>query len=818
MRAGVLRRITAIGIICLFILSTLIISLSSSTGLDDGVDNFGSRQGEENLKEIRVFFHRNNEMDTLPNSSAVPFYSFLNDGDEIDFALTPGLFESLYVKGRDVGSGKLGFRIILPINNPATNNDAEITIKILDGTSLIAKKEAITISGGSSEQLHEIPFIQAGRTDYTFINKVIHVNINASITTGFAPVRLTYENGFNEGYLLMECNPVSKITVAAYNRDGTIADEFYPNMPKATQRSIWFRGSITYKFGSYSIQNVVISMSGVFDENGTSYIGSKGSDTGYFDLNYTYSKGLTAKDYPFTADAEDHSRNHYLKSNQLTMAKYGAYLECLEPNGEGLPNDIVDFEIDVYNVGGDSDIIELMAVPDIAGWVADYQGSAKTGTLLAGDIETKYLDITVSATAAKNEKCIVEVWGEPSNNKKFYLRPTINVVAKAIADFEFSPLGDLSKNVSSSGGSVEYEFTLENLGQDKDSYSITADNPGESSGWSVKLSSTHSSTVTVSDSEITLELDKYDNANIKFTVTASADPEDRKVSLKVKATGNNASRTISRTTTTTIEGKAGIVRITAAQQTQEADPGNSIDMNDTMDVAFSLQAINEDQVEMFTVNMELIGIPSEWEYTISPEDFDLDPETTRTVTINIEVPESTNANPLTGYSLTARANYGSKLASINLVVTIPEVHEVELQADETEMEVEAGSEASFEVVIINKGNIEDANVDVIINELDGWNVEISRNSITLGEFNSQVKITVSITPTTSVAEEELGIFDVKLEVDGEEISSNPLSLKVTVKKDVGKALMDFLYEFGFIAIFVVVIIFGLTFFIRKRLK
>ena len=73
-----------------------------------------------------------------------------------------------------------------------------------------------------------------------------------------------------------------------------------------------------------------------------------------------------------------------------------------------------------------------------------------------------------------------------------------------------------------------------------------------------------------------------------------------------------------------------------------------------------------------------------------------------------------------------------------------------------------------------------------------------------------------MTPSTSVADDDRGILDVQVRVNGEVIS-NTLPLKTSVRKDVGTELADFFYDYWFIIVFVV-IIFILTFVIRSRLK
>jgi uncharacterized membrane protein len=731
----------------------------------------------------------------------------------------------LYVLGRDVGGNQYGFKIDLDIANAIINGNAEITFKIYDGTTLVATNtNPIIISGGGSEDLHEIPFVQSGKEDHIFKkNSEIRVNINASITSGSLPITITYDNGFNEGYLELECNPISSKSVSARHSDGTLG-EFYPNLPNDEQRLIQFKGSVTDKFGAYDIQDVELTLQqgsqNIFTSQQANYTFTKGSATGTFAMDYTYPAGLSPGEYTITADIQDNSNNHHLTSSTFSMARYGVYLEIEDPNGKGIPNEIVPFNIDVYNVGGESDIIDLGATPDLAGWVASFQGGSKTGSLAPSESQTKVLEVTVSKTAAKNEECIVTVTGEASNNKKETL--LISVVASSLADFEFNPPAQLEKTLPEDGGSVEYAFRLINIGQDEDSYTVTGAQPS-GSGWSARLSTSHPDAVKISDFEYTIDLDSSREAGFSFTVTAQSKPSVVKMELDVEATAENASSSIKHKTITIVTTEPGTITLTAVNNmdSKEANPGESIGENDTMNVGFSIEVENKDQLETFSVILDVSNLRSDWEHSFSATSFDLDAGRSRRITLALTLPETTLANPDSGYQVNVKATYGTASENLGdktlpLTITVPEVLDIQLLADENEKTVEAGKKVIYEVSVINKGNVEDVDVDITVSDLVDWDVSISQPTVTLGAYNTEIKITISITPSTSVDDEDRGILDVQAKLDGRVIS-NTLPLKTSVKKNVGSELADFFKEYWFIPV-LVVIIFILTFIIRSRLK
>jgi uncharacterized membrane protein len=764
------------------------------------------------MEDVPVYFHRDNTMDTLFNDTVIPAGNLLNDGDDIEFVLNPALKGDLRVKAVNFAS-KNGLEVWLDTNNNIPFSSTSIvTVNIFDDSAVIAT-ESFSILNGESMSIFRVPFIESANQYYTF-SKGSEISVNLSVAD--APVRITYEDSSTNGFLLLHCNPVSKITVAAHHSDGSLG-EFYPNMPYDQQRFIQFRGTVTDAFGPYNAHNVTLELKGVFGPQEAIYTFAPDDNVGQFTYDYTYPSGLQDDDYEMVATVTLNNQKSYLKSNFLTMAQYGTYLECAEPNGEGVHNEVVKFDIDVYNVGGDDDIIDLTATPDLAGWVATVAGGSKTGTIRPGEFDTKILDVTVSATAAKNEECIVSITGRSSNPKAFTLDPPISVIAIPEADFDFDPPVDLQKQIPTGGGSVEYEFTLRNIGQDEDTYTITGTNPTQS-GWSVEFSSVPSSAEKISDTEYRIDLESYKDVSFTYEVTSQANPSVKKVELDVQATGLNASASIKHKTITTIETEPGILTLTAQNDVvkKQANLGVTIDQNDTTNVGFSLRAENKDQIETFSVDLTIIDLPSGWDYALSPDSFDLDPERSRTITLSVTIPEITHANPDNGYKFTVRASYGSKVATLDLSVTIPKVYNIQLATAETEKSVEAGKEVNYEITMINKGNVEGEEVDVSVTELTGWDITVSRPSITLGEYNSIIRVTVSVTPSTSVPDDEDGVVEVQVKVDGSVIS-NKLTLKTSVKKDVNTELMDFLYDYWFIPV-LVVIIFILTFIIRSRLK
>ena len=807
-------KVTICLIVCFFILNCTLVMIPPALG-NNNPESFSTRQSDDDLEEVKVYFHRDNTMDTLYNDTIAPRVLPLNDGDEVEFTLNPELKRDLKVKGVNFAA-KNGLEVWLDARTPVVGGDSTITINILENNDIIAT-DSFTILTNDAQTLFRIPFTDGAKEYHTFSKGSI-IRINLSVSD--APVTIMYEDSSNNGYLSLYCDPIQEngISVSAHHRDGTTG-AFYPNYPDEAQRYIEFRGTVKDAFGPYDVFNVTITMQGAFTGQEATYTYNAMDDDGKFSLEYTYPAGMTAKDYTYTAEVTINSGREFSKQNHLTMAEFGAYLECAEPNGEGVPNEVVTFEIDVYNIGGASDIIELVATPSptLTGWVASFQGGSKTDTLLPGEVDTKTLEVTVSATAGKNEECEVEVKGIPSNNKNYYLNPAINVVSLPNVGFEFNPPAILEKQLPTNGGYADYEFTLRNVGQESDIYTVTGGSPSDS-GWSAEFYSPPSTATKVSNVEYQIELESYNDAKFTYRVTAEPNPSSKLMKLDVQATGTNATEKIVHTTKTTIESLPGELKLSAVndQTTKEVTPDKPIDENDTMSVTFNLIAENEDQIETFSVNLDLENLPNDWDYSFSSSNFNVGPEKDKSFSLTLTIPSTTEADANDRYQFSVIAKYGDTEANLGLKVTIPEVFDIEITAEETELEVEAGNTIIYELTVINKGNVVDEDVDITVTEIFGWVITISKPIITLGEYNTAISVSISITPSTDIESGEKGIVDVKVRVNGE-IISNTINLKTTVKKSVDTELKDFFVDYWYI-VFIAAIIIVFTLIIRSRMK
>jgi uncharacterized membrane protein len=827
-------------------MSTLIMAHDHDDELLPEPLNSNTRTNGE-LFDVKVFFRRGYILSTRYNETGLRTEG-LSDNETIEFTLEQPLFGDLKVEGRDVGSSKKGFWIDLNMLNPPGNSNADLTFEIKEDEKIIAKNSnPISLSGGETASTPiMVPYLDESKESHTFkTGSLIKVKISA-IIEGLLPVGLTYDSGRNTGYLFFSCDQTWDEKVAAHSRDSTSIKTFYPNWPNADQRVIVFKGSVKDKFGAEDISGVDIELdkgtSNIMERTEATYVPGQ-EDDGYFELEYQYQKGLPTGDYLITAYILDYSGNEHITTETLTMLDYGVYLVCSNNSASAYPGLAVSFQITVYNIGGSKDTIRLKAEPSPAGWDTSFQGGDNTKLLDGGSSDIKTLNVIVPESAAKNDKCIVDVTGisNSDESQKYLLKPPINVVAEAKFNFKFELLTDSTKTIES-GEDATYNLKLSNIGSDKDFYTVKVLNaPLSETGWSAKLTTTNPNAVKISDLEYDVELQETEIADFTLTVTApdQQQPTVTEVKIDISATSGNitgAGKTIKHTTTTKIKGyiPPGKVVLSATSQTKIADPGNTIEGDASTSILFSINADNEDDnygyyVELSIKNMPgtwnyLLNMPGTWNYLLNPTDFDMDAAGDQDISLTIDIPETEYAGSYTfeveaEYTIEDGNNNGIQTTNLNLAVTIPEVYDVLLQAEETEKKVKMGESVEYVITVTDLGNVNNMDIEIITTDSDNWDIELSKNTITLGNYGLITNIKITIEPLSSASDKEKeNIIDVEVELKstGETIG-NKIKLKTTLEKDTGTEVANFLSTYWYLLVMVIVII-VLTFVIRSRLK
>jgi hypothetical protein len=395
-------------------------------------------------------------------------------------------------------------------------------------------------------------------------------------------------------------------------------------------------------------------------------------------------------------------------------------------------------------------------------------------------------------------------------------------VSKPPFGFIFEILTDSTQTIEG-GQAAIYTFNLQNVGGEADSYNVIGDEPPGPSGWEAALDCSNPTAVRVSDVEFDIALGPGETAGFTYTITSPNDPDDKEMVLDLTSTSEEitepSQKTKTHTTTTKIDTGTpppGQVTLSSPTTTKVADPGDTIDADYATQVVFDITAENDDEFSSFSVDIELTNIPSNWDPSITPDNFDINPEATEDISLIIDIPETESAG---NYPFKIKAKYGSgEEANLDLTVTIPTIYDIELETLEDEKTITAGKTVEFDVSVTNKGNVEGVKIELLFNEQSGWEVEIDRPVITLGDFDSVTNVKISVTPSESVDTTEMGIFDIQGQIQGSGTKiGEKITLKINVEKDTGEQLANFLYDYWFVPVMVIVIII-LTLVIRSRLK
>jgi uncharacterized membrane protein len=818
----------------------------NNTSADQNQFNTSTRARQ--TPEVKVYFHEENDLnilDTVPGNKTQlnPSITTLSDQDEVQFDLEPALMGNLLVEGSAIGTSAFGFWIYIQIFNPPTNSQAQITFTIKDDETVIARNSnPIDIPSGQDTRNQyplEVPFVQSAKTDHSFSDgSVIKIAINVSLT-GPAPIVVTYDRGENDGYILFTCDPIAKKTVAAFHADNT-GGVFYPNLPDSDQRIMLFKGSVTDKFGAYDINEVRIDLENVFSQPQVAiYVYNENEAEGYFELNYPYDEGLPPTDYLITAYIDDNSGNTHIATSSLTISKYGVYMECSNNSGYGYPSEVVEFRINVYNVGGNSDSISLTATPTPKSWNTAFKGGDTTGVLSPGDSTVKILEVTVPTSAQKNDKCYVTVVGRsvndpapnPSEKESFELDPEINVVARAEFNFNFEIDSESVQSVDK-GNDAEFDFKLWNTGSETDSYTVSVnDQPLSGNEWTAILT-TSSSAEKISNLEYKITLQQTKIADFTLTVSSPDSGTPEQMELSITATSNNItdtnlkSKTIK--ATTTIKGivPPGKIKLVADSLTKKADPGDTIDQGISMDMIFELSAENEDDNYEYYVEIAVKSIPGSWTYALTTSDFTLSTLDSKDFSLTLSILETEAAG---SYSFKIEASFtpensnggGSEqtqTTSIDLAITIPQVVNVLLESKETELTTEVDKEIEYLITVTYLGNVKNIDMELKVTELSGWDVTLSLVNINFEAYGDVKNIKLTVKPTESSDKDEKGIVEVSIvEKDTGNSVGNKIPFKTTVKKDSAKEVADFFFSYPAIIVLVIAIVI-LSIVVWKRQK
>jgi hypothetical protein len=434
----------------------------------------------EHLNDVKMYFHRNGVMDTNTPTNQAPDNAVLRDGTGLEFSLTPSLFSDLTVIGKAQKDAKEALWLDLTIDyNDLIIGSINLTFNVYDDTILIASVTEQLV-GSNTEDTFLIPFT-GGKTDHTFgSGSVIKVNISASIS-GPATVRVSYDSQNSpHGFLYLTCNQIGALTLGAFHHDGS-SGEFAPNTP--VNRIISLKGEVTNTFGGYDIDRVSLASTSLsaFPASAEATIFADNAKATYY-YNWTYPYGIPPGQYSVQATIYDNSGNTFSDSTTLTMAAYDVYLHIVEPEKSSEKGKSVVFDLEVTNIGGNSDTFSMVASPS-ASWSTSFKTNAITlGANATGDVT---MTVSIPGNAGDNQQNVITVTATSQNNPSKQMSLQAIATALPATGYTFELLNSAQQEVED-GGTATYNFKLSNIGQNTEIYIVEiADNP--SPGWQVTL-------------------------------------------------------------------------------------------------------------------------------------------------------------------------------------------------------------------------------------------------------------------------------------------------------------------------------------------
>jgi uncharacterized membrane protein len=812
-------------LVVLTIISLIILPIFSNSIVGDTPStNSSSRQ--DDINDVRVYLHRDNTMDTEPPTGASQPIS-LSNGEEVEFVLTPALFANLKVEGRQTHGTEMGFWLDLRVRTYLVIDETSITFKVLDNQVVIAE-DTTTLGANFDDDLWYLSFSTPTKQDHTF-NKdhTISVNINVSISGTSPPVVVEVDSGEDNGYLTLPCNQITSITTGAYHANDK-AGEFYPNLPdteQAEDRIVKFKGDIIDTIGAYDVELVQIQVVDETELMPADYIYEDDSDSGYYELEWPYNQGISYGKKFYNVYVTDNSGNEYTSSDSFTMAKYGVHIEATNTSKYGLPGDSVSYSFDVYNIGGDTDTYSISAVSSPSTWTPSLDKS-NTGSILEAGHVTVKLTVFIPTTAYENEQCttIITVTSN-SDSEPPIATDTMDFVTVAKAIYSSSVSVDKTSENIDPGDSTLFTFTITNDGDGEDTYDVFWEGT-KPTGWDFQLSiiGDGTSTEIEPDKRFELYLDSGDVAEALLTVSASVNPSTSSVSITLKVDSENITEPGDKiksltVTVTTATGPPGELILTSLVTSKTADPGSSIEPGKLNKVYFDITLDNSDSLAQANVSMNIaFPKPSGFIFEFSEESLTVSAGAKDSVQLTVSVPEDTMYNS-NGYTFSVEADYDSQSTSpLEFTVAIEKVVDAKFETAVTEKTIDWQDSAEYQLKITNLGNVKNERFEIMYSGLpDDWELILSKTSVQLGDYNSSETVTVTITPSEEVQNDEEVLIEVSIETSTGTSVGDPITLTVKVEKDFSAELGNFFEEFWIILVFVIVII-VVTAVVYKRMK
>ena len=368
---------------------------------------------------------------------------------------------------------------------------------------------------------------------------------------------------------------------------------------------------------------------------------------------------------------------------------------------------------------------------------------------------------------------------DPDHTTNYYLVEGHAEVLPYFAPY-VSVDGTSTATVDNTGGTATFDLTVENYGNDDDSFTIAMTDDLPNGNWDA----------TIDKSSTAVLAWKGEGGMETFTVTLEAPAaelaESEGTATVTVTSDNDATATTARTLTLTVTQVHAISLTDPAEKEQFVLPGVSGE--------FSLTVNNggngPDTVALAITGDPLwIGDPAFSYAAAGITEIEVDADSAEVVLVNVQVPTGTSHKAEQTVTITATSEDGVKTATTVLKVKADQIFGISMEnaLNTTTREVQQGSATAFSVYVNNTGNGDD-NIKLEVagcgaltcQFMDGVNPV---SGVIVGELNSKtISLAVDVPLTTAVGDVTITIT---ITSGGDDSLTEDLAFtaKVTEKKD-----------------------------------
>jgi len=596
---------------------------------------------------------------------------------------------------------------------------------------------------------------------------------------------------------------------------------FMPGMPSG-KAIIDLRGRILDAYGNYDITEVAIK---VFEEEGTTPLANGSAtlsdfeDPEYykgFSYTWNYSEfNLDPGKYYFKIVVKDQTQrtddDHVIYTKNFEMGRYGTYME--DDDGEEEPHryigkgDSAEFHIRVYNVGTETDTIDVENDDPSGGWTAELDKTVVNPA--PGEYEVVTLTVTAPADAGDETKVVSvkATAGEGGSEYEYYFdtRTTTTPLYGVELYFDLGG-GEQGKGMEAEqekNTEEKYDFVIQNTGTDTDTF--TLDLYGKEPDWEAAIENAEGDEI----SEISLSKDE--DATLYLVVTPGESGGDDTARMRVTATSQSSDE-FHDTVWFNITRTFGVDLITAyelnGEDFFEAKAGSS----GTFYLWVENQRDDDNYTFHFTVDSK--SVPDDWIVNFLDNDVPVDPDQRERVGLRI-IPKAREPYSEIPHEFWVRveANEDESIYMKKLVkVKVERTYSLELSIDRTSRKVKPDKDVTFIITVTNTGNVE-ATVAIQAEEPGDWRVKFDPTSHLLGPGH-QGDFTLTISAPGDADDGDKEDFTIEVYVDtGEGRVSEEENVRVEVEKSTGSTISEMITQPAFlmvIAFLVLIVVIGMN--------